>query len=219
MALKYIYDNHLDDADWFLKADDDTYVIMENLRYFLHQYSPDIPIYFGCKFNRYIRQGYMSGGAGYVMSKRALEKFATEAYDNSRRCKYMTIAEDQQLGICMENIGVIAGDSRDENGLERFIPLPPDYVLPVSNTEWYTKWVYHEPEKNVSCCSPLAISFHYISPDDFYVLEYLLYTLKAFGVVDNRKSLPPKQNISHIYAAAIPDALPLITPPTVGSNG
>ncbi|XP_061390589.1 glycoprotein-N-acetylgalactosamine 3-beta-galactosyltransferase 1-like [Musca vetustissima] len=218
MGLKYIYDNHIDDADWFLKADDDTYVIMENLRYFLHQYSSDIPIYFGCKFDRYIKQGYMSGGAGYVMSKKALIKFATEAYDNNRLCKYKTIAEDQQLGICMENIGVIAGDSRDANGMERFIPLPPVDVQPESHVEWYIKWVYHEPEKNVSCCSPHAISFHYITPDEFYVLEYLIYTLRPFGA-PVYESLPTKINVSEIYAAGMPDAEPLMVPQTVDSNG
>ena len=47
-----------------MKADDDTYVIVEHLRHFLAKYKNTDPIYFGCNFQKYMEQGYMSGGGG-----------------------------------------------------------------------------------------------------------------------------------------------------------
>ena len=51
-----------------MKADDDTYVILENLRYMLKDYKSSDPTYFGLRFTHHEytehQEGYMSGGAG-----------------------------------------------------------------------------------------------------------------------------------------------------------
>ena len=74
LAFRHVYQHHFEDYDWFVKADDDTYMIIENLRYLLKDQNSSHPIYFGRKFKPHVRQGWMSGGAGYVLSKEALRR-------------------------------------------------------------------------------------------------------------------------------------------------
>ena len=49
-GFKYVYDNHFEEFEWFMKADDDTFVIVENLKYLLANYSTNDPIHFGHHF-------------------------------------------------------------------------------------------------------------------------------------------------------------------------
>ena len=138
-AFRYVYEHHFHDADWFMKCDDDTYVIVENMRYMLSDYDPRDPIYFGHIFKVIVKQGYASGGAGYVLSKEALRRLATQG-SNKSLCRQDGGAEDAEIGKCLMKLGVKLLPSVDRLGRSRFHYFDPGSHIHMGYPDWYLKY-------------------------------------------------------------------------------
>ena len=137
LSLQYIYENHFTEADWFLKADDDTYIIVENLKYILSKYDFNQPLYLGHHYQKFVEQGYMSGGAGYVLSKEAVKRVAKIGHHNATLCRAWGGAEDVALGKCLQNLGVKTVSSLDSNQRQTFHPFNLNSHLFGPLPEWY----------------------------------------------------------------------------------
>ncbi|KAK6187773.1 hypothetical protein SNE40_005725 [Patella caerulea] len=182
-CLSYLYRNYGQEYDWFLKADDDTYIIVENLRYMLHSFNPDNPLFIGRKFKMIVPNGYMSGGAGYVLSRQALELVVTKGLPNNTLCP-VGWAEDVDIGRCVTNVGVNhVNSSADSYGKERFHPVHLSGYFSSNLFNWIYQYSLAKVYTKAECCSNVTISMHYVVPEQMYLIDFLLYHVEVHGEV------------------------------------
>eukprot|EP01147_Barroeca_monosierra_P002973 gene2973-8184_t len=133
-------------------ADDDSYVMVDNLRALLSKYDPEKPHFFGRRFLLHRGQrdkelSYHSGGAGYVLSRKALKMIGDNAVSVLQKSGTV---EDVEMGRTMVKLGITCEDTRDETGRERFLPLSVQrlrYEFSKSSKPnfWYWAYSYYPP--------------------------------------------------------------------------
>ncbi|VDM54477.1 unnamed protein product [Angiostrongylus costaricensis] len=86
ISFHYAFTEISDQFDWYFKADDDTYVIMEHMYEYLATLDPTEPYYLGYTLRPYFKRGYNGGGAGYVLSRAALKLFIDRVFFDRTLC-------------------------------------------------------------------------------------------------------------------------------------
>ena len=84
-AWTYIYKHHRHQFEYFVKCDDDTFLIIENMKRYMARRDPEKPEFFGSRMylnangNKII---YHGGGPGQVLSRKALHVMVEKAFQN-----------------------------------------------------------------------------------------------------------------------------------------
>lgn len=138
LSFYYSYTYISKDFDWYLKADDDNYFMIDHLKEYLDTLDASKPLFLGyrmkpflvinvsrIKINYFFQEGgYNSGGAGYLLSNAAVRIFVEHLYHDEKRCPY-DWAEDRGIARCLASMGILPSDTRDNDGSCRFLPFRP----------------------------------------------------------------------------------------------
>ncbi|KAL7572336.1 hypothetical protein ACA910_021551 [Epithemia clementina (nom. ined.)] len=110
----YLHLHYLDEYDFFHLGGDDMYVIPENLRHRLSSKAremPNAPIFMGQQVPGG-KHPYVTGGPGYSLNRKGLERLVQEALPGCHAEKTASY-EDRLITECLNRIGIEPTDSRD----------------------------------------------------------------------------------------------------------
>ena len=136
-GVQYVHKYHNGTFDWFMRIDDDGYVIMENLIMFLRRRDPNAPEMYGVDYRTY--DGYIGTGAGLSMSHRNFMERLVPSLDLDKCRKEPTHSDDVEISKCICLMSVTVGDSRDSRGRYRFFPMNPTMTL---NKRQWPDWLH-----------------------------------------------------------------------------
>ena len=170
--------HHLDDYDWFVKLDDDTFFSPINFKGFARFYNPEREWYMGNTLMHMwaVFNLVFNAGSGHALSRGALRRlldvFESDPFLDPKRmdgpiCTQRPgAAEDSSMGVCLHSIGIDPINTLDAQYRERFSIHRQDYLQSIKirpdddDDDWYFMWKAEELGMGLDCCAPHMITFH-----------------------------------------------------------
>lgn len=180
-----IFDLNHDLFHWIMLADDDTYVIVENLRRLLYKFDHNNLVYLGRSIRAYAQLPYNTRDSGIVVSVEAF-KFIQKSVIDMVTCKthrYPLIGNvdrrtDIALAMILKKANCTPIDTRDQFGGARFLPLNPEkHLSPIRSNAIGPFWRYniYPMLQGPNCCSKTLITMPQITSTRIYFFHYLLH--------------------------------------------
>ncbi|XP_021066987.1 C1GALT1-specific chaperone 1-like [Mus pahari] len=176
-ACTYAFEKYKDQYSWFFLTYPTTFVVIENLKYFLLGKDPSQPFYLG--HSEHIGTlDYVAMEGGVVLSIESVERLIgcfkiTPRYPH-KETLIPKLSEDQQLAVFLKKVGVFAENAEDAEGKNLFNKKTIGMLIKEAMADYPNEIVQ-------GCCSDMAISFSGLTPNQMHVMMYGVYRLRAFG--------------------------------------
>eukprot|EP00472_Partenskyella_glossopodia_P000242 CAMPEP_0197543600 /NCGR_PEP_ID=MMETSP1318-20131121/68329_1 /TAXON_ID=552666 /ORGANISM="Partenskyella glossopodia, Strain RCC365" /LENGTH=659 /DNA_ID=CAMNT_0043102951 /DNA_START=73 /DNA_END=2052 /DNA_ORIENTATION=- len=210
---------YLQEADWFIKTDIDTFLIMDNVRAFLSFLDPKKPHYLGhTLMHEWDRFNLVfNSGVGYILSREALRRLGMRLeagmpsvgiQDKKYQCFDRSgPLEDPNTAGCLREINILPGDTLDKQGRQRFnLFRPRDLLFRMKYVpeDWYwrNKMSIGEAQLGFGCCSASPLLFHnfksgkgVFDKNAFHELEYVYLSQPYQAKLKAVELDPPSGNL------------------------
>ena len=161
LTIKDVYKRY-NNYDWYLKADDDTIIFMDNLKMLLKDKNQNDLSTMGFNIFETFGGTYRSGGAGYILSNGAMKAIGAKLHEKTRFCRN-TGTEDADIGDCLGNLEVKVEPSVDDEQRERFHPFSISTHIHGAYPSWIYQMSEYPVKKGRESISETTISFHYVT--------------------------------------------------------
>jgi glycoprotein-N-acetylgalactosamine 3-beta-galactosyltransferase len=176
IALKYA------GFGWYLKADDDSYIDVPSMRCALRGYSETDDLLIG-RMNKHVpRQRWVSGGSGYVLSRRALSQLSTSIGKigwmppvcSKWVTRTLSDAEDLRVSQCLLFTGTRLVDFDRRLGLSIQAPTNTPDLTRVQEADILSRMALCRDCSRSRHCADSPIGFHYCTVEDMRRYAHVL---------------------------------------------
>ena len=163
-----IYNNNDLNYDWFILADDDGYLFMDNFYKFVADKDTTQPIMYGTLLTVVVPGGYITGGPGIILTKESMLRLSKKM--SAKEC-YADKYGDVTIGLCANKLGIGMVEVKDDKNSYVVHNLSPETMYHGPLPDFMLETTNRTGVFGKNCCSIDSIGFHYVKPHEMYKID------------------------------------------------